>query len=191
MDIDRARCVEAFRRIGFPEADAMLDCYAQTGILGELESGHATPAEFYDYVRRKSGRELADGQISGALNEFIVGLPVYKLQMIMDLRPRFGVYMLSNTNAVMMPYIRERYFTQLAPFTFDDYFDRAFLSFEMGCIKPAAEIFEKMVAAAGFAPHECLFIDDGAANIATADGMGFQTYLARAGEDFRHIFDAL
>jgi putative hydrolase of the HAD superfamily len=191
VDIDRERCVEAFRRIGFPEADQMLDCYSQKGVFGDLESGRVTPAEFFDWVRSESRSEITDGQIAGALDEFITGLPVYKLQMLRDLRRRFGVYMLSNTNAVMLPSIRARYFTQLPPLTFDDYFDRAFLSYEMGCIKPADEIFHMMVAQGGFTPAECLFIDDGQANVDTAARLGFHTYLARAGEDFRHIFDSL
>jgi putative hydrolase of the HAD superfamily len=187
LDLDRPRCIEAFTRLGFPQADTMLGHYAQTGILGELEAGTATPAAFYDYVRRESRRPLSDEQIAAALNAFVIGLPVYKLQMLRSLAPRHGVYLLSNTNAIMMPDIRERYFTQLPGLTFDDYFTRAFLSYEMGVIKPAAEIFHKMIAEAAFDPAECLFIDDGAANVEVAARLGFHTYQPRPREDFRAV----
>ncbi len=190
LDLDRARCVAAFERIGFPQADAMLDHYAQTGILGALESGHASPAEFFDYVRAQSRRNTSDGEITDALNAFVVDLPVYKLQMLSDLRPRFGIFMLSNTNAVMMPDIRARYFTQQGR-TLDDYFDRTFLSYEMGSIKPDPEIFMQMVRQSGIDPAESLFIDDGPRNIEVAAQLGFHTYMPRPQEDFRHIFEAL
>ena len=188
LDLDRERCVAAFGRLGFPQAEKMLDHYAQTGILGDLESGRATPEQFYGYVRRESGRNSTDEEIAAALNAFVTGLPVYKLQMLRELRQRFGVYLLSNTNAVMMPDIKERYFTQIPGLTFDDYFDRAFLSYRMGIIKPAPEIFALMAGEAGFDPAECLFIDDGAANVEVAAGLGYHIYQPRPCEDFRRIF---
>lgn len=191
LDLDRSRCIAAFEHIGFPQADAMLDHFSQTGILGDLEAGRATPAEFFDHVRRESGRPSTNAEITDALNSFVVALPVYKLQMLRDLRERFGIYLLSNTNAVMMPDIRRRYFTQIPGLTFDDYFERAFLSYEMGYIKPAPEIFAKMVREAAFDPAECLFIDDGAANVDAAARLGFHTYQPRHEEDFRHIFAEL
>ncbi len=191
LDLDRPRCIAAFNRLGFPQADAMLSHYAQTGILGELEAGLATPARFYDHVRRESNRPSSDEQIAAALNAFVTGLPVYKLQMLRELSPRFNIYLLSNTNAIMMPDIRERYFTQLPGLTFDDYFTRAFLSYQMGHIKPAPAIFEQMVREADFDPSECLFIDDGQANIDIAARLGFHTYKPRPCEDFRDIFSGL
>ena len=190
IDLDRSRCVAAFTAIGFPQAGDMLSNYAGLGALGELEAGQITPAEFFDRVRLESGLPLTDAQITAALNEFLTGLPAYKLQMLLDLRKRFKVYLLSNTNAVMMPHIRATYFTQQG-LTFDDYFDRAFLSYEMGSIKPGEEIFCRMMAEGGIRPEESLFIDDGPANIETAARLGFGTYLAKDGEDFRHIFDGL
>lgn len=191
LDLDRPRCIAAFNRIGFPQADNMLSHYAQTGILGNLEAGLASPSQFYDHVRRESHRPLSDEQIAAALNAFVIGLPAYKLEMLRDLSPHFGIYLLSNTNAIMMPDIRERYFTQLPGLTFDDYFTRAFLSYEMGCIKPNPEIFHEMVHEAAFDPTECLFIDDGRDNIAIAARLGFHTYQPAPCEDFRGIFNGL
>ena len=190
LDLDRARCVGAFAAIGFPQAEQMLSNYTQTGIFGDLERGKVGPGEFFDYVRRETGRPLTDGQITDALNQFIVGLPVYKLQMLLDLRRRFKIYMLSNTSAVMMPNIKAVCFTQQG-LAFDDYFDRAFLSYEMGEIKPAEDIFHTMIERGGMEPSECLFIDDGQANVEAAARLGFATYLAKDQEDFRHIFDDL
>ncbi len=191
LDLDRQRCIDSFAAIGYPQAGQMLNNYAQTGIFGDLERGRITVAGFYDHIRRETGRSsLTDAEIAGALNSFIVGMPEYKLRMLSDLRKRFTIYMLSNTNAVMMPHIRESYFTRHG-LTFDDYFDRAFLSYEMDEIKPAERIFLDMVAQGGMAPSESLFIDDGPSNIETAARLGFRTYLAKEHEDFRHIFDKL
>lgn len=191
LDLDRGACVAAFRALGFPQADEMLGKYAQTGILGDLERGQVTPEEFYDYVRCESHRDTPDSEIADALNAFITGLPDYKLDMLLDLRrKRFHVCMLSNTNAVMLPHIKKIYFTQQG-LNFEDYFDRVFLSFEMGAIKPDEKIFKQMIGEGCLEPDECLFIDDGEANVEIASRLGFHTYLAREKEDFRHIFNDL
>lgn len=189
LDIDRERCVEAFTAIGFPQAETMLNHFAQTGIFGDLETGLISPAEFFDYVRGQIGHPVSDTAIAGALDAFIVGLPDYKLQMVEELAARFNIYMLSNTNAIMMPTIRAKYFTQ-AGRTFDDYFapERTFLSYEMHLMKPAPEIFLEMAHTAGIRPEESLFIDDGPANVVAAAALGFQTYLPQHREDFRGLF---
>lgn len=190
LDLDRERCIAAFARIGYPDAATLLSNYTQQGIFGELESGLIEPSEFYDFIRSEAGRQLTDGQIMDALNEFVVGLPVYKLQMLLDLRKRFNIYMLSNTSAVMMPDIKTRYFTQQG-LTFDDYFDKAFLSYEMGSIKPDPAIFRVMLDRSDIVPEESLFLDDGPANTAAAEKFGFHTYLTKPHEDYRHIFTEL
>lgn len=191
VDLDRQRCIDSFLALGYPAEELALNNYSQPGIFGLLESGAVGPREFCDHVREKTGREqLTDAQIAAAFNSFVVGLPVYKLQMLLELRRRFSVYMLSNTSAVMFPEICDTCFTQQG-LSFDDYFDRAFLSFEMGCIKPDEEIFRKMIAQSGMIPGQTLFIDDSRANVETASRLGFRTYLAGEREDFRHIFDGI
>ena len=52
IDLDRARCVEEFHKIGFTEIDDLIDSYHPKGFLGRLERGDVTNDDFYDYVRR-------------------------------------------------------------------------------------------------------------------------------------------
>mgnify|MGYP000543342256 CR=1 FL=1 len=39
IDLDRARCVEEFHKIGFTEIDDLIDSYHPKGFLGRLERG--------------------------------------------------------------------------------------------------------------------------------------------------------
>jgi putative hydrolase of the HAD superfamily len=39
MDIERQRCVEAFKRLGMDDIDQFLGDYGQTGAFGQVESG--------------------------------------------------------------------------------------------------------------------------------------------------------
>lgn len=190
VDLDREACIRAFREIGYPEAADLLDPYRQSGIFLQLEEGKVSPEQLHDYIRDKTGRAIDSRAIDNALERFVTGLPLYKLEMLRNLRHSFRVYLLSNTNAIMMPGIRTRYFTQEG-LRMEDYFDGIFLSYEMQLAKPTPAIFEKMLREGGFQAEESLFVDDSPANIETARKLGFYTYLARPGEDFRPIFNDL
>ena len=88
IDLDRARCVEEFHKIGFTEIDDLIDSYHPKGFLGRLERGDVTNDDFYDYVRRSAGRDIADDEIRRAFTSFLAGIPRYKLQMVRTQRER-------------------------------------------------------------------------------------------------------
>jgi putative hydrolase of the HAD superfamily len=60
-----------------------------------------------------------------------------------------------------------------------------FLSYELKCVKPDTGIFKYLIAA-GPDPRESVFIDDGPANIRTAQELGFMTLLTENGKDWRN-----
>ena len=190
VDLDREACIRAFCAIGYPEAKDLLDPYKQSGIFLQLEEGKVTPEELHDYICRTTGKKIDGKKIDQALEQFITGLPLFKLEMLRNLRNKFKIYLLSNTNAIMMPGIRARLFTQEG-LQMEDYFDGIYLSYQMNLVKPSPAIFEKMLQEGGFLAPETLFIDDSPANIQTAAQLGFHTYQASSNEDFRSIFNLL
>ena len=131
IDLYRDRCVEAFRRIGFPQAEQMLGLYHPADIFIRLESGQITTAEVCEYIRRKSGKPIPDEAIRKAYLAFIGTIPVAKLRAIRALREAGKrTFALSNTNEIVMPHIRERLFTADG-LRMEDYFEKAYLSYEM------------------------------------------------------------
>ena len=101
MNLDRNRCVKALEALGLAEADEMLGIAVQKGPFGQLESGQIGPDEFRNEIRTRIGRPVSDADIDGALNRFLLGIPVQRLHQLRQLRERYGVYMLSNTNPIM------------------------------------------------------------------------------------------
>ena len=153
IDLDRARCVEEFHKIGFTEIDDLIDSYHPKGFLGRLERGDVTNDDFYDYVRRSAGRDIADDEIRRAFPSFLAGIPRYKLQMVRTQRERgFRTYALSNINDVVFPFVRDVLFTQEG-LQLDDYFEKAYLSYEMHELKPSPEIYRKMIEESGMRPE--------------------------------------
>ena len=72
-----------------------------------------------------------------------------------------------------------------------DYFDKLYLSYQIGVTKPDRQIFDFLIADTDILPSESLFIDDGAGNVQAARQLGFQTYCPRNGEDWRDALTVL
>jgi putative hydrolase of the HAD superfamily len=189
INLDRQRCVDAFIRLGLKDIDSMIGNYAQTGLFLALERGEVSPSDFRDAIRQmiSSGAPVSDAEIDAAWHEFLLDIPQYKLDLLAELRKDYRVLMLSNTNIIHFEQVKKTQF-EVDGHKMSDYFDKCYLSYEIGLTKPYADIFEYMLRDAQILPQETLFIDDGEANIEMARSLGFATYLAKPEEDFRHLF---
>ncbi len=188
VDLDFDRCIKAFHEAGFTTAEEFVSCYHPADFFGALERGEISVAEFYDRIREVAGVALSDEQIHDAYNKLIISIPVAKLRLIERLRNEgYKIYALSNINPVLIDKIYD--FFRADGYDAAHYFDKMYLSFEMGVMKPTPKIYEMLIEDSGIDPRESLFIDDGKHNIDAAREFGFQLYLAEEREDFSHIFD--
>lgn len=185
IDLYREKCVEAFRAIGYPQAEEMISLYGPSDILQKLEAGEITGEELVKLIREDSGNDsITYEQVQGAYIAFLGTIPVVKLRAMRALREAgFKVCGLSNINEFVMPYVRERLFTADG-LKMEDYIEEPYLSYEMGLLKPGAEIFRVMIERSGMTPEHTLFIDDSEKNIQTARELGFLVYHAGPEEDF-------
>ena len=188
INLDRQRCIEHFQKLGLQNVDALLDIQNQDGLLMQQEKGLITPAEFRDGVRKMIGKAVSDKQIDAAWNSFLVDIPTQKLDLLLKLREKYVVYLLSNTNQIHWEWTCAHLFPYRT-FKVEDYFEKIYLSFEMRMVKPDAEIFETVLADANIDPKETFFIDDSEANCQAAQKLGISTYTPQAGEDWSSIFN--
>ncbi|MFI3286706.1 MAG: HAD family phosphatase [Rikenellaceae bacterium] len=190
IDLDRERCVDSFTRAGFPEADNLIDFYHPAEFFQRLERGEIDADELCDIIRANYSFCGANEQICEAYCDFLDQIPLFKLKMLESLKARgFRLYALSNVNAIVMPKVRKLF--EADGKSIDEYFEKTYLSFEMGCLKPDDIIYQKLIDDSGIVPSETLFIDDSQHNIDAGAKFGLQLYLAKAHEDYCHIFETL
>lgn len=186
MNLDRNRCVEAFKAIGLAEADDMLGIAAQKGPFGQLEEGMISPDQFRHEMRSRIGKPVSDAEIDYTLNRFLIGIPVHRLQQLRALREHYGVYMLSNTNPIMWnSFIAEQF--RLEGLEITDYFDGIITSFEAKCMKPSPRIFDYAAETLKINPTETLFLDDAEINCRAAESLGWHAALVAPGSEFTDI----
>ena len=189
INLDRPRCIENFKKLGLQNVDELLNVYHQQGIFMQQEKGLVTSAEFRDVIRQMVGKPLTDQQIDDAWNSFLVDIPTYKLDLLLKLREKYVVYLLSNTNEIHWKWTCKNLFPYRT-FKVEDYFEKTYLSFEMKMAKPEPEIFKAIIEDAGIEPQETLFIDDSEMNCKAAQNLGISTYTAKEGEDWSHLFNS-
>lgn len=190
MDIRRENCVRAFQELGMSDIGEFLGDYGQKGAFKLLEEGALTPDEFRAEIMKSCPVGTTGSQIDDAFNQFLVGIPAYRLEALAGLRRRFGVYLLSNTNKIMWDSRIAEEFRKIPGREMDSYFDGTVTSFEARALKPSAEIFGYAVRKLGIVPEETLFLDDSQENIRAAVALGFHGAVVPASGDV-DVFDVI
>ena len=190
MDIRRENCVKAFQELGMSDIGEFLGDYGQKGAFKLLEEGALTPDEFRAEIMKSCPVGTTGSQIDDAFNQFLVGIPAYRLEALAGPRRRFGVYLLSNTNKIMWDSRIAEEFRKIPGREMDSYFDGTVTSFEARALKPSAEIFGYAVRKLGIVPEETLFLDDSQENIRAAVALGFHGAVVPASGDV-DVFDVI
>jgi putative hydrolase of the HAD superfamily len=133
-----------------------------------FERGSCSPEEFAAGVVDDWRLPLTGEAFLAEFREWLVGPLPGAEELVRQTRAAAGpVAVLSNTNQVHWEAGAGRW-----PLV--GMFDRSFLSFEMGMVKPDLEIFDRVVADMDVAPEQVLFLDDNRINVDAARAAGLQ-----------------
>ena len=171
IEIDPTRSIKAFQTLG-----AQANLHLEADFFHDFETGAITAAEFRRALRSQLRWASADSSIDRAWNALLLEIPPRTLHVLRSLRAQgYRLALLSNTNPIHIDEVRRR----LGPFGYGEFarcFERIFYSYEMGFRKPDPAIYAAVDRELGItSPAEVLFIDDNAANIASAAAYGWRT----------------
>lgn len=179
INLDKVRCVKAFDKIGAHHISSYVDECRQEDLFHDLEMGSITVPQFCDEVRRQCPECAAtDEEICWAWGELLTGIPEYRVEKLRTLKPKYRLFLLSNTNVIHW----EPYAHRL-----EGCFEKMFLSYEMHLVKPDAEIFREVLRQTGIRAEETLFIDDSANNCAGAAALGIRTHHVKVSDDWLEL----
>lgn len=182
INLDLPKCIDNLRGTGFVNVDQFLSNFGQKDFFLKFENGQIDTPEFRNEIRKNTSDLLSDEEIDTAWCSFLCDIPSEKISMLKELRKKYRLLLLSNTNPL---HIEVSARIALEPYntSLDELFDKCYLSYEMGLTKPSEDIFTALLNDANVTAQECLFLDDGLKNIETANSMGFATYLVDPSEN--------
>jgi len=166
---------QAFEALGVKDFTSLYNQFTLTTLFDDLETGKVEPEVFLNEMQRHANPGTTHQQITDAWNAMLLDFPLRRLQILQQLRQHYGLYLLSNTNAIHMAAFNKilqesRGIPSLATF-----FDKAYYSHLIGLRKPFKEAYQIVLEENGLNPAETLFIDDTLPNIEGAQAVGIQT----------------
>ena len=188
IDLDFKSAINGLQKAGFTNVKEQLQAFDREGIFQKFELGEISADEFRASIRENSNVSLTDEEVDSLWNLMLLEIPREKLELILDLRSKYMVYLLSNTNSIHWDHVCKNAFNYRG-FRVNDYFEKTFLSFEMHLAKPDKAIFEKMLEDANLLAEETLFIDDSEANCKAAAEVGIHAHHYHIGDDLSKIFE--
>lgn len=188
MDIEKENCVQAYQRLGLRNARQYFGEFSQQGPFMALEEGLINADEFHAALRPELPEGVTDAEIDSAFCDFLTGIPAHRLAALRQLRRRYKVYLLSNTNPIMWDSKIKTEFEKEGRAR-EDYFDGMVTSFDAKALKPDRRIFDHAVGTLGIDPSETLFLDDSETNLKAASKLGFHTALVAPGKEFTDIIE--
>lgn len=175
LNLDQERTFRAFMHLG-----AQLENINQESTLfNDFETGRIDAETFRQYFLSVFNGTITNQQIDHAWNAMLLDLPAERITMLRDLRKRFKLFLLSNTNSIHIDSFNE-YLAQYHPeLDWMGLFDKVYYSYEIGHRKPDKSIYEYVLNEQGLGAGECIFIDDSKTNLAGAREAGLHTIWAK------------
>ena len=187
LNLDVEGCTRAFEKAGLKDIRSILTGTNEGGIFSEYERGEIGTPEFRDGIRQLASQSLTDDEIDRMWVNELLDIPQEKLDLLVSLRSKYDIYLLSNTNELHWQHVVESLLPQ-QNYRVEDLFKETFLSFRMKLAKPDPEIFREVLRQAGLKPEETLFIDDSAVNCQAAQSVSIQTEHYKPGNDLSLLF---
>jgi len=190
VDLDIEDCKKVFKEtLGYDDIDQIIDACHQKGIYGDLEEGTLSAEEFRSIVLAGSRPGSTPEMVDEAMSHILVGIQPYKVQMLKKLAQEYDLYMLSNNNAICLPYSRAMFAEAGIPL--EDIFKKCFFSFEMKALKPSAAFYKAVVEQIGLPAEEMLFIDDSQRNVDGSVAAGLPAVYYEPGSDLEALISGV
>jgi putative hydrolase of the HAD superfamily len=188
LNVDFYLTNEEFKKLGVKNFNKLYSQLVQTNLFKDFEKGIISVKKFHDKFRKITGISISDYKIDKAWNSMIGDFPLQRIRLLENLRKKYKIFLLSNTNKIHYNLYIKRLEKEYRYKKFSELFEKSYLSFNIGMRKPDKEIFDFVVTQNNIKPKETLFIDDSFQNTESAKQTGLKTYLLSKKEDITDVF---
>jgi len=175
LNIDIPLTFRAFSELSGLPVEELNKLFTQNELFRKFETGEVDEPAFRSLVRKVLAMpELSDEAIDQAWNALLLDIPPARIDLLKKLSVNYRLYLLSNTSSIHIRRVNEILQETAGIPRLDELFNQVFLSYELGIMKPAPEIYRKVLERAGLDATETLFLDDNLANTNAASELGIQ-----------------
>lgn len=189
MDINISKTLTAFSDLQIKGLNKDDVISAHKKFLLDLELGLITPQEFLETLRHEypDMGNVSDKKVWEAWNTQLQAYDPRRIDLLENLKQRYNLFLLSNTNLPHRIRFIEIYEEQFGK-KFEELFSREYYSDEMHLRKPDLNIYRQVIDELNIDPQKTLFIDDNELNITYARQVGLNAYHLTNGEKITDLF---
>jgi len=174
IDLDSKRVINQFQKHSDKSAEDIIRLISKSQDLIDYEVGKMTDVEFCQVVNELLSIELSQASFEAIWNSFLGIIKLDKLHLMLALKEKFNVLILSNTNAIHKRAFDRRVGEHIPSKTMADMVHTAYYSHELGLRKPDPHIYQKVIDLQNLNPAKTIFFDDRLENITAAQDSGIQ-----------------
>ena len=178
VPVDFQNCYEALSAVCPHAPQDVPRIFSSSGLAGKYEKGRISTEEFVEQTCQLLSMNVTSEEFWDLWGRIFLPEPLLPEGLFEAVRARHRLLLLSNTNAMHFELARQR-------FPLLRHFDGFVLSYQVGALKPAAEIYQEAIARAGCRPEECFFTDDVLANVEGARREGMQAVQFHSSEQLQ------
>ncbi|WP_428660804.1 HAD family hydrolase [Runella sp.] len=177
LNIDVPRAAHSFAELSNQSLEDVHLLIQQNDVFKKFETGNLTPHAFRSLIRELfQSSDWSDHSIDTAWNSLLLDIPIDRIQKIQELAQKgYRLFLLSNTSSIHIDEVNAILFRTAAIENLGHLFEKLFLSYEMGVMKPSPDIYKSVLSIAGIEADETLFLDDNLDNIRAAGECGIHT----------------
>ncbi len=187
LDINYQNTIDAFKAIGIQHAEKLYSQQSQIPLFDLLEKGLISEEEFFNDIRMMTGGEYDNDKLRNCWNAILIGLPEENMKTLYELKKKYSLFLLSNTNSIHETAYRKMIIDQCGSFIFDDLFEKMYLSHHIHLRKPMPEIFEYVIDHSSLNKEETFFIDDSIQHVEAARKVGIDAVLMQPGKLLKEV----
>lgn len=176
LNIDIARTRDALVKLGVSQFPELFGLGHAASFILDYETGKISDDEFTQHLQTAAGRGVTKQEILSAWNLMLLDFPPERIALLNDLKKRYRLFLFSNTNALHVKELKQRYRDHFDNNDLDDHFERAYYSQLLGMRKPDIEAYRYIMEQNCLLGEETLFIDDAQVNINGANAAGLRGY---------------
>jgi putative hydrolase of the HAD superfamily len=189
IDLDFQRSVDQFALLSNKTPQEIRAGLFDSGLLHRYEKGEYTNEAFLQQVKDVFALSCSFAEIEQAFLALLLKIPPARIELIRNLSKDYRLFVLSNTSAIHYKEVNAILHQNTGVPHLNELFEKVFLSYELGLLKPSIEIYSAVLDAAKLKAEHTLFLDDNADNLIGASSVGIRTALVSPEQSILTLFN--
>ncbi len=175
IDLEMEDTTTAFKKIFGGSYEEVIEKLNSTQHFEKYETGKISSNEFINEIAKLAAEDIR-GAIPEAWNAMLKDIPDVRFNILKRAKRNYRTFCLSNTNELHIEWIYDYLRREKKLDSLDPFFEKVYLSHEIGMRKPNTEIFEYVLKENGLIAEKTLFIDDTLGHLKGAEKCGIRTF---------------